>query len=511
MDHHLTILSVESCRKARLSKDPRFDGRFFVGVITTGIFCRPICPAVSPQEKNVRYFDSAIRAANAGLRPCLRCRPDSAPDSFAWKGTQTTIERALRLIDAGVISGENGLSIEALSERLGIGSRYFRQLFSKHLGVSPKKYAQFRQLMFAKQLLHQTDLPVTQVGLAAGYTSIRRFNEVFKDTLQLTPSALRKKRTDKTPLAVSDVGLGKGLCLTLQLSYRPPFNWHHLAEFYQLRMVEGMEWQNNALSYGRTFQIGAANGFFEAVHQPVKNNFNVTIHLSSAQDLPLLKDIVMQIRRLLDLDADMDKIQASLKSISLIREHLQEGVRLPGTWSAFEAGCRAILGQQVSVIQASKLLNNMVTANCEEMLLSGKILRMFPTPDKLAKASLDELKMPGARKAAIKAFSLYVATNPDADLDKWLSIKGIGPWTVAYAQMRGTSDPNILLCTDLVVKKKLLKLYELDRLSKCDVTPGHQPDSMPDDVADYGALIESLRQQSSPWGSYLTFQLWNLI
>ncbi|ABV37511.1 transcriptional regulator, AraC family [Shewanella sediminis HAW-EB3] len=501
MDHHLENLSVESCRKARLSKDPRFDGQFFVGVITTGIFCRPICPAVSPQEKNVRYFDSAIRAVNAGLRPCLRCRPDSAPDSFAWKGTQTTIERALRLIDAGVMSGDNGLSIEALSERLGIGSRYLRQLFNKHLGTSPKQYAQFRQLMFAKQLLHQTDLPVVQVGLAAGYTSIRRFNEVFKDTLQLTPTELRKKRSNTQPLAVNDNGSGRGLSLSLQLSYRPPLNWSHLSEFYQLRMVDGMEWLND-LSYGRTFQLGSAKGFFEAVHHPEKNRFKVTIHLSDTQDIVQLKDIVMQIRRLLDLDADMNKIQSSLASISLISNQIKEGLRLPGTWSAFEAGCRAILGQQVSVTQATKLLNCMVKANGEELSLSGRTLRMFPTPDKLAKANLDELKMPGARKAAINAFSLYVATNPDADLDEWLTIKGIGPWTVAYAKMRGLSDPNILLCTDLIVKKKVLKMYELDRLS-VDAAETGKP-------VNYGALTESLRQQATPWGSYLTFQLWNL-
>jgi len=501
MDHQLENLTVESCRKARLSKDARFDGHFFVGVITTGIFCRPICPAVSPQEKNVRYFDSAIRAVNAGLRPCLRCRPDSAPDSFAWKGTKTTIERALRLIDAGVMSGDNGLSIEALSERLGIGSRYLRQLFNKHLGTSPKQYAQFRQLMFAKQLLHQTDLPVIQVGLAAGYTSIRRFNEVFKETLQLTPTELRK-RGGKQQLVVKEVCSGRGLCLSLQLSYRPPLNWSHLSEFYQLRVVDGMEWLNDSLTYGRTFEFGAAKGFFEAVHHPEKNRFNVTIHLSTAQDLVVLKEVVMQIRRLLDLDADMDKIQNSLASISLITNQMKEGLRLPGTWSAFEAGCRAILGQQVSVIQATKLLNNMVKVNGEELSLSGKTLRLFPTPAKLAQASLDELKMPEARKAAINAFGLYVASNPDADLDEWLSIKGIGPWTVAYAKMRGLSDPNILLCTDLVVKKKVLKMYELDSLS-VDTEESGKP-------LNYAVLAEYLRQQATPWGSYLTFQLWSL-
>ncbi|WP_394146970.1 DNA-3-methyladenine glycosylase 2 family protein [Shewanella atlantica] len=497
MEHNLKTLTVESCRKARLSRDPRFDGQFFIGVLTTGIFCRPICPAVLPQEKNVRYFDSAIRAINEGLRPCLRCRPDSAPDSFAWKGTQTTVERALKLIDVGVMSGENGLSIESLSERLGIGSRYLRKLFFEALGTSPKKYAQFRQLMFAKQLLHETNLSITQVGLVAGYRSVRRFNEVFKDTLRLTPTQLRKKGGEHCRAPKSKTCSDEGVCLSLTLSYCPPFNWEHLSGFYRLRMVEGMEWQDDASSYGRTFRLGAVEGFFEVVHLNEKNRFNVTIHLFRAEDLPLLRDVVMQIRRLFDLDADLDKIHDSLSSIPFIGEHLHEGIRIPGTWSAFEAGCRAILGQQVSVNQATKLLNSMVKENGELRYLSGRRLRMFPTPDKLANASLDELKMPAARKAAIKAFSQYVATTPDADLEQWLTIKGIGPWTVAYAKMRGRSDPDILLCSDLVVKKRLLKMYEADRDTGQPAKP-----------VDYTVLTESLRRQSSPWGSYLTFQLW---
>ncbi|MGS0726943.1 bifunctional transcriptional activator/DNA repair enzyme AdaA, partial [Shewanella sp. 0m-11] len=198
MLNHDCKIERDACRKARLARDPRFDGQFFIGVFTTKIYCRPICPAVSPKEENVRYFDSALQAANAGLRPCLRCRPDSAPHSYAWKGTQTTLERAKAIIDAGELSGYDGLSVETLAERLGISSRYLRKLFSEKMGISVKGYSQYRQLMFAKQLLHQTQLSITQVAFAAGFNSVRRFNEAFMQALQLTPSALRKTSVKMT-------------------------------------------------------------------------------------------------------------------------------------------------------------------------------------------------------------------------------------------------------------------------------------------------------------------------
>lgn len=191
-------LSATICREARISRDPRFDGKFFVGVLSTGIYCRTVCPAVAPKEENVRYFDSAIKAAQAGLRPCLRCRPDSAPGSNPWKGTGTTLDRAIGLIEAGALSGEHGLTVEALADKLGISSRYLNKLFTSGFGTSPKQFALYRQLMFAKQLLHQTQLPITQVALAAGFNSIRRFNEAFQQSLQLTPTQLRKSSLKST-------------------------------------------------------------------------------------------------------------------------------------------------------------------------------------------------------------------------------------------------------------------------------------------------------------------------
>lgn len=187
----MTLPSQETCSKARHSRDARFDGKFFTAVRTTKIYCRPICPATTPREENVTYFATAIEAANAGYRPCLRCRPDSAPNSPAWKGVDTTLERAIKLIHEGALQTGD---LEMLSQRLGISSRYLRQLFQKHMGIAPKTYALYQQCLFAKQLLHNSQLPITDIALASGFNSVRRFNDCFKKQLKLTPTQIRKAK-----------------------------------------------------------------------------------------------------------------------------------------------------------------------------------------------------------------------------------------------------------------------------------------------------------------------------
>ena len=492
MVEHNCQTDLQACRKARLARDPRFDGQFFIGVLTTKIYCRPICPAVSPKEQNVRYFDTALQAANAGLRPCLRCRPDSAPQSYAWKGTQTTLERAKALIDSGAITGQGGQSIEDLATRLGISSRYLRKLFQDKLGTSVKSYAQYQQLMLAKQLLHQTKLTITQVAFAAGFNSIRRFNEVFQQTLQLTPSHLRKTANIDTKAEQSEV---KGrVALKLQLSYRPPLRWPEQHHFYQVRAVQNMEWLEDEFSYGRSFSINEVSGYFNARLDSAANLFNVEIVLADNSALPQLGLIINEIRRVLDLNANIAQIDKALLELNPITSLMGEGLRLPGVWSAFEAGCRAVLGQQVSIVQASKLLNQLVLAYGEERIIGDRRVKLFPTPEVIASAELSELKMPNARKKALNALAQFVSENPDADLSDWLSIKGIGPWTVAYAKMRGQSDPDVLLCGDLVVKKRILALYAEHGLNN----------------DDYTDITDSLAKKIAPWGSYLTFQLWNL-
>ncbi|ASK69828.1 alcohol dehydrogenase [Shewanella bicestrii] len=513
-------ISAGICREARMSRDPRFDGKFFVGVLSTGIYCRTVCPAVAPKEENVRYFDSAIKAAQAGLRPCLRCRPDSAPGSNPWKGTNTTLDRAIGLIEAGALSGEQGLTVEALADKLGISSRYLNKLFTAGFGTSPKQFALYRQLLFAKQLLHQTQLPITQVALAAGFNSIRRFNEAFQQALQLTPTQLRKS-SQKSTIKIDDGESTELACsqempahsLSLYQYYRPPLDWSAQLAFYRLRAVEGMEWfsesvaphfheaidPNIPLEYGRTLQLEDIRAVVHIVHEAPLHRFKITLTLTPDSPLSGLQKLITQVRRILDLDADMQLIEHNLQHLTDLKLSSKSGLRIPGAGAVFEAGCRAVLGQQVSVVQATKLLNILVEAYGERFSLNGREYRLFPTPQSIREASLDELKMPGARKLALNALAAFICEQPEAPVDEWIGVKGIGPWTIAYAKLRGLGDPNIFLHTDLIVKKQLLASVAEQR--GLDIEAVKQ--------LDYTALAQRVSADIAPWGSYLTFQLWS--
>ncbi len=522
IEHRLSI-SPQECRQARLSRDARFDGQFFTGVLSTGIYCRPICPAVAPKEKNVRYFATAIEAARAGLRPCLRCRPDSAPSSYAWKGAQTSLERALKLIDSGHdIEASSGKGyVESLAERLGISSRYLRKLFDEKLGISPKQYAIYRRLMFAKQLLHQTTLPMTQVALASGFNSIRSFNDSFKQHLQLNPSQIRNGLKSQANGEHDDKAQKQ---LVLTLAYRPHYNWSASQGFYRLRAVEGMEWLEGN-GYGRSFVWGAYRGYFELEHHADNHCFKLSLQLAQEQDLACVRPIVMKIRSMLDLDLDMQVIENKLSQCPWLTDYLTPGLRIPKTWSAFEAGVRAVLGQQVSVKQATKLLNKLVFAYGEKQTINDRELVFFPTPEVLAKASLDELKMPGSRKQALIGLAEYVSEHPNASVEDWLNVKGIGPWTIAYARMRGVGEANVFLASDLIIKQRLTALEHLMRRdtgkelsrkpseieqSKTQMLESVLAQKMKLPDAEYRTLAEQTQAKVAPWGSYLTFQLWHL-
>ncbi|TGG93216.1 DNA-3-methyladenine glycosylase 2 family protein [Natronospirillum operosum] len=454
-------------QQARLTRDPRFDGRFFVAVTSTGIYCRPICPAPLPKEENVRYFDSAVAAAEAGFRPCLRCRPDSAPASWAWKGTDTTLERALRLIDEGaLVQG----SVSRLAERLGISSRYLTRLFQNGTGTSPKRYALYQQLLFAKSLLQQTGLPVAEVAFAAGFGSIRRFNDCFRERLQMTPSDLRRQ-----PGKAGDNGE-----LTLFLSYRPPYNWQHLRDFLRPRLIPGLEWITDH-SYGRSLTLdNGQHGYFTATHDAARHGFRVALHLSQPT---VLLPVVRTLRRLLDLDADSGCIDDHLRPLLASLGGPVPGLRLPGTLSLFEAGVRAILGQQVSVSAAHKLVAQLVEAYGQTGPGPTGEMRLFPSPEVLAETDLAELRLPGRRKQTLIDLACLFRDEPQtaADPGRWLQLSGIGPWTVQYARMRGLSESDIWLGGDLGVQRAL-----------------RQHDVTFDPAA------------AAPWRSYLTLNLWSL-
>lgn len=481
--HHNSTLTSEQCHLARYARDARFDGMFFTAVKTTGIFCRPICPASSPKEENVEYFSHQAQALKAGYRPCLRCRPDSAPFSPAWKGVETTFLRAMHLIDNGAL---NSGSIVDLATRLGISDRYLRTLFDNYIGVSPKQYSLYSQLMFAKQLLHTSSMSITDVGFASGFNSTRRFNDAFLKELQLSPSQIRRAKPNKN------------LSNHIQLSFHGPLDWSHLLGFYRRRMIEGLEDVGEDY-YQRTVNVNGSKGWFKATLAK-ENCLDIEFELD---DMSQLRSLIANIRRMFDLDVDISKVEAFFTTIdpNLVAK---SGIRIPGVWSAWEAGVRAVLGQQVSVTAAIGQLNLLVRelsgshqasalhhssdlqepANSQEcsdlqQISDASEKAYFPTPKQIADADVSFLRMPGSRKETLKRFAEYMVDNESEHPSKWIDLKGIGPWTIQYALLRGLSEPNHLLVGDLVVKKFI----------------EHRP----------AINAESV----SPWGSYATFHCWN--
>lgn len=450
------LLNTESCRQARLARDARFDGLFYVAVKSTGIFCRPVCPARAPAEQQVHYYDNAAAAVAAGYRPCLRCRPDSAPGSAAWLGSDTTLTRAIKLIDEGALQQS---SQQALAARLGISDRYLRKLFRERLGIAPKHYALTQQVLFAKKLLHETSLPITDIAFQAGFNSIRRFNDAFNQQLKLAPSAIRRRSNANTSE------------LQLELSYRPPLAWHKMLAFWQARTLDGIDWVDDQ-HYGRTFNFMQTPGWFD-IGPHTDSSLLLTLHWPGRQGL---YSLLRQIRRLLDLDANMLLIEQQLAAHPLFSAGIINGLRIPGVWSSWEAGVRAILGQQVSVAGARTQLNRLVQA-LGKPLKHGK--RLFPDAQSVIGSDLQMIKVPGARRDTLKALAQYVINAEHDEPEHWLAIKGIGPWTVNYARLRGLSDTDIWLGGDLGVQKAL---------AKANSNAGH------DDLM--------------PWRSYATLQLW---
>lgn len=389
----------------------------------------------------------------AGFRPCLRCRPDSSPQSWAWKGVDTSVERALRLL-----ADHPELSLSQIADKLGMTDRYLRKLFQQRIGMAPKRYQLFKQLLQAKQLLHQTHLSVEQVALACGFQSARRLQENFRQHLHLSPGQIRHHANAGQPMQI-------------QLSFRPPYHWPMLRDFLAQRAIADMEWVTQN-SYARVFSYGGGQGYFCAEYQADKHCFNVGLELD---DLSLLTGVLTHIRRVLDLDADTGLIGERLRQAGVCPEQQVEGLRLPGVWSPFEAGCRAILGQQVSV----KAAIGQVSLLVNQLGGQGEKGRYFPTPEAIAHADLSFLKMPASRRDTLRRFAEYWATfGEPQEPDDLLTLKGIGPWTVNYMKLRGYSNPDIWLDTDLVIKKQLQQ---------------QQVDA----------------ERVSPWRSYLTFQLWS--
>lgn len=452
-------LNQQTCERARLSRDSRFDGRFFIGVTSTGIYCRPICPAPSPKERNVRYFPSAAAAGEAGFRPCLRCRPEASPGTPAWLGSSTTVSRALRLID------EDGLadtSLEALATRLGIGSRQLRRLFLKHLGATPVAVVQTRRLHFAKTLIDQTDLPFTQAALASGFGSIRRFNASFRTLYDRTPSELR--RLAHRP------GGGRAEHYRFQLPFRPPLDWEGLLGFLAPRAIPGAE-AIDAGKYRRTISIQGKRGSIEV---GLGRGLELRINFP---DVRALIQIVDRVRRLFDLRADPSEIHARLTHDPLL-SGLHPGLRVPGAWDGFELAVRAILGQQVSVKGATTLAGRLVRAFGEPMDGGEGLTHVFPAAETLAIADLSGIGLPAARAEAIRQLAGAVAggelsfsgvVDPARFVERFKELPGIGDWTAQYVAMRALGEPDAFPASDLHLLRVagVAKSKQLEERAEC--------------------------------------------
>ncbi|ACV27291.1 DNA-3-methyladenine glycosylase 2 family protein [Kangiella koreensis] len=458
----LTTATIKTYQQARLARDPRFDGTFFVAVKTTGIYCRPICPAPAPKEENVSYYSSSVQAQEAGFRPCLRCRPETAPLSAAWLGNQAVLTKAVTRIQAGAL---NQTSLQDFSESMGITDRYLRKLFQQYLGVSPITYANHLRLMFAKQLLHQTQLPITDIAFIAGFNSVRRFNDSFKATMKLSPSNLRNKLNKQQALQESQA-------IQLKLHYRPPYDWSLMQDFLKQRELSAIETVTDNC-YGRTFSIDSSKGHFSAEIDPSRSSFNVTIEMD---DMSKLLTATHHIRRVLDLNSDLEVIENSLAQDVNIKPVLKSGLRLPATWDTFEAGVKAILGQQVSVKAAYTH-----TASVIEQLGSkyNDQYKLFPTAKQIVNGDLTFLKMPNSRKQTLHDFAQWYLSTSGEDLASILDIKGIGPWTYEYIKLRSGMDSDAFPEKDLGVIKAM-EQYNLTN-----------------------------SEQWQPWRSYATLQLWH--
>jgi AraC family transcriptional regulator of adaptative response / DNA-3-methyladenine glycosylase II len=438
-------LDWQVCSRARLSRDARFDGKFFIGVIGSRVYCRPICPAPTAKEKNCRYFPSAAAAAEAGFRPCLRCRPECSPGTPAWLGTSNTVSRALRLI------GESGLEdggVEVLAERLGVGSRHLRRLFLKHLGATPMAVAQTRRLHFAKKLIDETSLPMSQLALASGFGSVRRFNAGILKVYHRTPTQIRRlaRQTEVQP----------GNQYLFRLHFRPPYHWQGMLAFLAPRATPGVEVVEQN-TYRRSISWKGRNGYFEVSPDEGRDALRVRIQFGDPHSLFF---IIERIRAMFDLSADWAAIVQTLRSDPVLEGRLKAdpGLRVPGCWNGFELATRAILGQQITVKGATALAGRIASRFGKPYSGASGLTHLFPSPEILADAKLGELGLTGARAETIRALARAVCSgqidfegvvDSDVFLNRLCEIPGIGKWTAQYVAMRALREPDAFPFSDL--------------------------------------------------------------
>ena len=480
-------MNDDACYRAFATRDLRFDGRVFGCVRTTGIYCRPVCPARTPKRENMTFRLSAAAAQEAGFRPCLRCRPETSPDMGSWNGTSNTVSRALALIEQGAMDAGD---VDALAARLGVGERQLRRLFAQHLGASPVAVAQTRRVLLAKQLIHQTRLPMAEVAMASGFGSVRRFNETFQQLFARPPGALR--RAGGAEISGEDGG-----ATTIQLPYRAPYDWAAMLDFWTLRAIPGVEAVKDGRYY-RALIIEGVRGLV-IVGPGSGNNLALTLRFPQVKIWPR---VIARVRRVFDLAADPLQIGAHLSADPDLAPLIarRPGLRAPGAWDGFELAVRAVLGQQITV-QAAVLLAGRIAVDHgepigDEALLALGLTHYFPTPERLVDLDPETLPMPRSRGRALA--SLARAAVADSNLfgmklgleeaiTQLKALPGIGEWTAQYIAMRALREPDAFPAADIGLMRAL------------ETADGVRPTA-----AELLARAEPWR----PWRAYAASHLW---
>ncbi len=493
----MDALDHTTCYQAITRRDARFDGRFYTAVTTTGIFCRPSCPARTPKSSNVRFYPHAATASEAGFRPCRRCRPELAPGHPEWNRRADLAGRALALIEEGVV---DRVGVGGLATELAVSERHLRRELTEVVGTGPLQLARARRLWLARMLLDQTSLSITDVAFASGFGSLRQFNDSIRKTFDAAPSELRRRVG--TPAGPGTV--------TLQLPSRGPLRWASLHGFFAYRAIPGLESSTEA-GFRRNVPggwielsgAGAAIVDPENAHDPdgvasVGNEASLTL-TCSLDTLSDLADVLPTVRRVADLDADLGPIEDHLRSDDVLAERLRGTPlsRLPGAFDRFEVAVRAIVGQQISVAGARTLLGRLVALandrdpNDRDPDEADIGVNRFPTAEQVASCDLDRLGMPKRRRETIRTIASAVAdgsvdlgplADPDETAAKLVALPGIGPWTAGYITMRALSDPDGWPIGDLALRRSL---------------------------AVDAAELETQAEQWRPWRAYAALLLWH--
>ena len=470
------------CYRALRSRDARFDGRFFTAVTSTGIYCRPICPAPTPYAQNVRFYSCAAAAEAAGFRACRRCHPESSPGSPDWNVRADLVARALRMIADGIVDNEG---VSGLAHRLAVSERHLHRELVAEIGVGPLTLARSRRAQTARLLIDQTNLSLTTIAFAAGFASVRQFNDTMQEVFACAPSELRRHAQP------TNNGEGK---LSLRLQYRPPFDAEPLLTYLEKRTIPGVE-EVTSGRYRRTVAFAQSRGIIEV--EPMSAGNAIAVHVQ-LNDLSVLNLLVQRCRRLFDLDADPAAIASVLSTDPLLAPLVaaRPGLRVPGAINGFEFAVRAIIGQQISVTGARTLVGRLVKSLGEPLASpDGSLTHMFPSPEVIAEADMNGLGLTQRRITALQALARSVIRQElilDATADReetatrLQALPGVGPWTSAYIAMRALSDPDAFPISDLGLRSA----FEQHGLA-----------ADPRSIAQRG---EAWR----PWRAYATQHLW---